>query len=61
MAGVSGVGVKGARGGVLGREACVQYAVMARLRWRMFINGLRSIHGLFDLGATGIADRKSVV
>ena len=55
MAGVSGVGVKGARGGVLGREACVQYAVMARLRWRMFINGLRSIHGLFDLGATGIA------
>lgn len=42
-------------GGVFGREACVQYATMARLRWRMFVNGLRSIHGLFDLGATGIA------
>jgi ABC-2 type transport system permease protein len=25
------------------------------MRWRMFMNGLRSIHGLFDLGATGIA------
>jgi ABC-2 type transport system permease protein len=28
---------------------------MAQLRWRMFMNGLRSIHGLLDLGATGIA------
>jgi hypothetical protein len=27
---------------------------MARLRWEMFRSGLRSIHGLFDLGATGI-------
>jgi ABC-2 type transport system permease protein len=25
------------------------------MRWRMFVNGLRSIHGLLDLGATGIA------
>jgi ABC-2 type transport system permease protein len=55
MAGVNGVGVKGAAGGMFGRDAVVQYAVMARLRWRMFINGLHSIHGLFDLGATGIA------
>lgn len=44
-----------ARGGLFGREACVQYAAMTRLRWHMFIYGLRSIHGLFDLGATGIA------
>jgi ABC-2 type transport system permease protein len=28
---------------------------MAGLRWRLFINGLRSIHGFLDLGATGIA------
>jgi ABC-2 type transport system permease protein len=55
MAGVTGVGVNGAGGGVLGREARTQYAAMARLRWRMFINGLRSIHGVLDLGATGIA------
>jgi ABC-2 type transport system permease protein len=40
---------------MFGREASVQYAAMARLRWRMFIHGLRSIHGLFDLGATGVA------
>jgi ABC-2 type transport system permease protein len=37
------------------REAMAQYAAMARLRWRMFVNGLRTIHGVFDLGATGIA------
>lgn len=55
MAGVNGVGVKGAGGGVFGREASAQYAAMARLRWRMFIHGLRSIHGLLDLGATGVA------
>jgi ABC-2 type transport system permease protein len=28
---------------------------MAQLHWRMFIHGLRSIHGVLDLGATGIA------
>jgi ABC-2 type transport system permease protein len=55
MAGVTGVGVNGAGGGMLGREARTQYAAMARMRWRMFMNGLRSIHGLLDLGATGIA------
>ncbi|MGA7244376.1 MAG: hypothetical protein WBX19_14400 [Terracidiphilus sp.] len=55
MASVTGVGERGVKGGMFGREALVQYAAMARLRWRMFINGLRSIHGLFDLGATGIA------
>jgi ABC-2 type transport system permease protein len=25
------------------------------MRWRIFVNGLRTIHGLLDLGATGIA------
>ena len=55
MAGVTGVGVIGAGGGVLGREARTQYAAIARMRWHMFVNGLRSIHGLLDLGATGIA------
>jgi ABC-2 type transport system permease protein len=55
MAGVTGVGVNRAGGGMLGREARTQYAAMARMRWRIFMNGLRSIHGLRDLGATGIA------
>ena len=39
---------------VSGPEARTQYAAMAHMRWRLFINGLRSIHGLLDLGATGI-------
>ncbi len=55
MAGVIRVDANGAVGGVLGREARAQYASMARMRWLMFRNGLRSIHGLLDLGATGIA------
>jgi ABC-2 type transport system permease protein len=55
MVGVTGIGVKVASEGMLGREASAQYAAMARLRWRMFINGLRSIHGGLDLGAIGIA------
>lgn len=55
MAGVTGVGVNGTDGGMLGKEARTQYAAMARMRWQMFMNGLRSIHGLLDLGATGIA------
>jgi ABC-2 type transport system permease protein len=40
---------------MLGRDARAQYAAIARMRWLMFRNGLRSIHGLLDLGATGIA------
>jgi ABC-2 type transport system permease protein len=55
MAGVTGVGVNRAGERLLGREARTQYAAMARMRWRMFMNGLRSIHGLVDLGVTGIA------
>src|SRR5277367_6745218 len=55
MAGITRVGVNEAGGGMFGREARTQYAAMAQIRWRMFVNGLRSIHGLLDLGATGIA------
>ena len=55
MADATRVSVNGAGGGMLGREARTQYGAMARMRWRMFMNGLRSIHGLLDLGATGIA------
>lgn len=55
MAGVTRVGVNEAGGGMLGWEARTQYAALARMRWQMFRNGLRSIHGLLDLGATGIA------
>lgn len=42
-------------GGTFGPLARAQYATMARLRWEMFRSGLRSIHGILDLGATGIA------
>ena len=55
MAGVTAAGVNGVGGGMLGREARTQYAAMAQSRWRMFVNGLRSIHGMLDLGTTGIA------
>lgn len=42
-------------GGVFGPLARAQYGAMLRLRWEMFRSGLRSIHGILDLGATGIA------
>jgi len=63
MAGVGGAGLSGGLGerallpgggGVLGPLARAQYAAMVRLRWEMFRSGLRSIHGILDLGATGI-------
>jgi ABC-2 type transport system permease protein len=41
--------------GVLGPLARAQYGAMFRLRWEMFRSGLRSIRGILDLGATGIA------
>lgn len=41
--------------GLLSAPARTQYAAMATVRWRMFVNGLRSIHGILDLGATGVA------
>jgi len=42
-------------GGVFGSLARAQYGAMFTLRWEMFRSGLRSIHGILDLGATGIA------
>lgn len=42
-------------GGLPSPQARAQYAALAAMRWRMFVNGLHSIHGLLDLGATGIA------
>jgi ABC-2 type transport system permease protein len=38
-------------GGIFNAEARVQYAAMAGLRWHIFINGLRSKLGGFELGA----------
>lgn len=68
MAGIGGVDLAGAGpgglgeqallptgGGMLGPLARAQYGAMIRLRWEMFRSGLRSIHGILDLGATGIA------
>ena len=55
MVGVTGVGVNRRGRGMLSRETGTQCAAMAQMRWRMFMNGLRSIHGPFDLGPTGIA------
>lgn len=43
------------RRGLLDAEARSQYAAMAVMRWRIFVNGLHSIHGILDLGATGSA------
>jgi ABC-2 type transport system permease protein len=38
----------------LGAEARAQYAALGALRWHMFINGLRSSQGVFELGARTI-------
>jgi ABC-2 type transport system permease protein len=53
MAGITGGGLL--NGGLLGAQARRQYAAVAAMRWRIFVNGLRSIHGILDLGATGVA------
>jgi len=55
--GVSGSGpgeLASIHGGMFGPLARSQYGAMARLRWEIFRSGLRSIHGVFDLGAAGI-------
>lgn len=41
--------------GLQSSKPLAQYAAVAQMRWRIFINGLHSIHGILDLGATGIA------
>jgi ABC-2 type transport system permease protein len=41
--------------GPFSRLARTQYAALVTMRWRMFVIGLRSIRGLFELGASGIS------
>jgi len=41
--------------GPFSRLARAQYAALGAMRWWMVRNGLRSIHGVLDLGATGIS------
>lgn len=41
-------------GEFLGPLARAQYVAMLRMRWRMFVIGLRSIRGILELGANGI-------
>lgn len=48
-------GVEAAGGGILSPLARAQYAALVRLRWRIFVNGLRSSLGAFELGARSIA------
>jgi ABC-2 type transport system permease protein len=42
-------------GGVLGPLARAQYGALARLRWRMFQNSLRSTKGALELGARTVS------
>jgi hypothetical protein len=41
--------------GPFSRLARAQYAALGAMRWWMVRSGLRSIHGVLDLGATGIS------
>jgi len=54
-ANAGGAGMIGLGGGVLGRLAVAQYGALARLRWRMFSNGLRSNAGALELGARTVS------
>jgi ABC-2 type transport system permease protein len=57
MAGIDAAGMDGTGGkrrsgeGLLGAQARAQYAALARLRWHMFGNGLRSTKGAVEVGA----------
>ena len=42
-------------GGPLGALARGQYGALARLRWRLFLNGLRSNQGALELGARTVS------
>jgi ABC-2 type transport system permease protein len=56
MAGLKGVGAGPSQGlGALSGAARAQYAAMAALRWHMFVNGLRSKGGAFELGARTVS------
>jgi len=49
------VGIDKAGGGTLGAEARAQYVALASLRWALLKNGLRSIKGKFEVGASAVA------
>jgi len=63
MAGIDGAGANetgegfepGAGGGPLGALARAQYGALATLRWRLFLNGLRSNQGALELGARTVS------
>jgi ABC-2 type transport system permease protein len=71
MAGINGAGINGsgigdksidnpepvlaAGGGLLSPLARAQYGALAYLRWRVFVNGLRSKLGVLELGARTIS------
>lgn len=60
MAGVTGPGPVSsdfipAHGGIFGAQSQAQYAAMARLRWNIFRNGLRSRKGALELGARTVS------
>ena len=56
MAGLNGAGPGPSQGvGALSASARAQYVAMAALRWHMFINGLRSKRGAFELGARTVS------
>jgi len=56
MAGMNGAEkMAAASGGLLNPLARTQYAALANLRWRIFVNGLRSKLGAFEMGARTIS------
>ncbi len=52
---VGNAGLMAGGAGPLSHLARAQYRAVVEMRWRMFVNGLRTVRGLFELGATGIA------
>jgi ABC-2 type transport system permease protein len=55
MAGLGGARINATGGGLLGPLSRAQYAALAQLRWRVFVNGLRSTLGAFELGARTVS------
>jgi len=51
LQGLGKSGMETVRAGPLGTLARAQYAALVRLRWQMFMNGLRSTKGALELGA----------
>ncbi|MGO9778042.1 MAG: hypothetical protein ACLPM3_15795 [Terracidiphilus sp.] len=56
MAGLNGVAPGSSQSlGALSATARAQYAAMAALRWHIFVNGLRTKQGAFELGARTVS------